>query len=202
MKPVRNHTRGFTLIEIIVATTLASVLTLIFTNFVSKGIQLYRLNNAQVNLLERVERVMREFEQSTRAANKIVSARSNELIYERYYKIDAAAEPCPTQVRYFVSGDQFMVGETVLTLDGSSCVPGSAAESVELVIDYLAETVNLFTYFNESSGALAARVDGTFVVGEIKMVGLSIALDKNRLVIPQPVSAGTKVNLRNLKKNL
>ena len=160
------------------------------------------MNNIQVSLQEKVGLAMRNFEQLTRAATKVMAARPEELLYLRYLTLDSAGEPCPTEVRYFIQAENLVVGTKQQQMLGGVCTGEGVGEETKLVIEHLDQTADIFAYYNGGGEQLSPDEGGNIVAGDVRMIKINIALDKNKIEAPRAIGASTKVNLRNIKQNL
>ncbi|MCL5410268.1 MAG: type II secretion system GspH family protein [Patescibacteria group bacterium] len=192
---LQKNKKAFSLIEMVVTIALVSMITVIVTAFLSESIKSYRMKRQSVKLEENAAQVMREFEISTRAANEIIRASNNELVFLRYFDLTSAS---PTQVRYFIDGNTFKIGMTQPVGSEPNVTYPSENEVIDLIIKDVVNTDLLFKYYDGSNLELAMPVNIT----DIRMVGLSISLDKNGNLPPAPITETTIVSLRNMKDNL
>ena len=186
---------GFTLVEMIVAVGLITVITLIVVSMLVSSLKNYRNKKQVVDAQEKVAAVMREFEQTTRATSGLISVDQTELIFYRYYDLVSVS---PTQVRYFIDGNQFKVGLTMPHGMPPNISYPPEGEIISLIIPDLINYDRVFHYYNNNGEELFEPVD----VAEVTMIGLAISLDKNGDQPPGPTNASTKVMLRNMKNNL
>jgi len=190
-----NCVKGMTLIEVTISISLISLLALITSRFLVQGLKVYRLNQQRITIEERAARVMREFEFSTRAATQIVTASDNELSFYRYYDLSS---PEPTLVRYFIEGSQFKVGRTQPVGAEPDITYPPENEIIDFLVDDLSGTQPLFTYYEGSGNQLSQPVS----ISSVRMIGLSITLDKSPTLPPASITESTVVQLRNMKENL
>lgn len=179
---------------LLVVVLITMVSTLVY-DFLNKGFENYRVGEESVTEAENTARAMREFEGTTRAATKIVSASPSGLAFYRFFDSGSIS---PRLVRYFVENNQFKVGYT----DPVGVLPDItypvSNEQIQFLVEDVINPGSLFSYYDENNNLLADLTD----LNTIKMIGLSISLDKNQNIAPEPVTESTKVNLRNLKTNL
>jgi type II secretory pathway pseudopilin PulG len=191
----RKKIRGFGLLETIVTVGLVSILALVASRLIVGGVSSYRLGEQEIDLQEKAASIMREFEYSARAASGVVVAKSDEFSFYRYYDLTS---PSPTLVRYFVEGNQFKVGKIKPAVSGSGVNYPSESETIELLVPDVQNPNEVFSYYDDGGEELTFPV----IISSISMVGLGVALDKDPVRPPVPMAESTKVNLRNLKKNL
>ncbi|MFA5927606.1 MAG: prepilin-type N-terminal cleavage/methylation domain-containing protein [Patescibacteria group bacterium] len=197
-----NSKFGFTLIEVLVASAIFSIIVLVMASFLSTGLRIYQTTNSSTKLQDNLRKIVSEFERSTRAASQVVSAKRDELVFYRFYQTDQILEPLPTRVRYFTQTDKLVVGKSSPVSIDEFGVISFDAEEEALIIENLDDTINIFTYYDDSNQAISFDANGVVPAGDVKMVGLSMLLDKDKVKAPLPVSGETKVSLRNLKRNL
>lgn len=192
---IHKNRKAFSLIEMIVVIALFSILTVVVTAFLAESIKSYRLKRQNVELEDRAAQVMRDFEITTRAANKIIQANENELVFLRYFDLTSTS---PTQVRYFIDGSKFKIGLTKPVGIEPNITYPSSDETIDLIINDVVNTDLLFKYYDGGNIELTEPVNIT----NIKMINLSISLDKNGSLPPAPITETTRVSLRNMKDNL
>lgn len=192
---LKTKTSGFTLIEMTVVIALVSIITVIVSVFMSQSIKSYRLKSQSTDLQEKAAHVMREFEQTARAASEIVSASETEFLFLRYFDLTSAY---PTQVRYFLDGNKFKIGLTEPIGTAPNITYPAGSEVITLIIEDVVNLDVLFKYYNGNGDLLTDPVDPV----NAKMIELTISLDQDPNAPPEPVSEMTKINLRNMKDNL
>lgn len=190
-----TYKKGFSLAEMVVVLALVSIITVVVATFLTGSIKTYRVKRQSVELEEKSSEVMRDFERNTRAATQIIKAESNELVFLRYFDL---ASTSPTQVRYFTVENRFEVGLTEPVGIAPNITYPESNEKIDLIIQDVTNPSSLFKYYNGANLELPFPVNTT----DIKMVGLSISLDKNGNLPPSPITEETKVSLRNMKDNL
>jgi len=193
-KPFHDK-KGYSLIEMIAVMCLISILTLIIVSMLVVSLKNYRNNKQVVDAQEKVATVMREFEQATRAADKLINVGPNELSYYRYYDLVSTS---PTKVRYFVDGNQFKVGLTKPEGVSPNITYPVASERIDLIISDVVNSAKLFDYYDGVGNLISENIN----INSVKMIKLTISLDKNGDLPPAPTTETTKVMLRNMKTNL
>lgn len=187
--------RGFTLIEMVTAIALFSMLALILSAFLSQSIKSYRIKRQSVDLQEKSAHVMREFEQTARAASAVVNASETEFKFYRFFDLTS---PYPKQVRYFLDGNKFKIGETDPVGTAPNITYPSQNEVITLIIEDVVNTDVLFKYYNGAGDVLSDPINKV----SVRMVELTISLDQNPGAPPEPIVESTKIELRNMKDNL
>ena len=192
---IRHTKSGFTLIEMTVVIALVSILTVIVSVFLSQSIKSYRLKSQSADLQDKAAHVMREFEQTARAASGVVTTSETEFKFYRFFDLTSTY---PTQVRYFLDGNKFKIGVTDPVGTAPNITYPAGNEKITLIIENVVNLDVLFKYYDGNGELLTDPVDPI----NTKMVELTISLDQNPGVPPDAISETTKINLRNMKDNL
>ena len=189
------HRKAFTLIEMVVVTALVMIIAALVSVFLTRSLASYRISRQSVLLEENAAGAMRTFERGARAAIEIQSADPSEFSFLRYTDLTSEA---PVKVRYFVDGGSFKVGITEPSGSFPIITYPTENESIDLIIDNVTNTTTLFNYFDGANDELS----GSFNIASVRMVSLTISLDKNGDLPPAPITQVTKISLRNMKNNL
>lgn len=191
----RRYLTGFTLIEMVVVIGLVAILSAVVSTMLVASLSSYRTKRQSVDLEDKASAVLRDFEKSTRAASKIVMAEPDQLTFLRYFDLTSAS---PTQVRYFMDGDQFKIGLTQPSGIAPAIVYPIQNEKIDLIVDNVTNGTTLFKYYNSNGGLIPGPVE----IATVRMIEINIALDKDPNKPPTEITETTKVNLRNMKDNL
>ena len=183
------------MIEMVVVIALIAILTVVLSAFLSQSLKSYRLKRQSVDLQEKAAHVIREFEQTVRAASDVLVASETELKFYRYFDLTSAY---PTQVRYFLDSNKFKIGLTDPVGTAPNITYPTENERITLIIEDVVNTDVLFKYYDGNNTLLTDPVDAVTV----RMVELTISLDQNPGAPPEPIAEQTKINLRNMKDNL
>ena len=194
IKKIKKYRKGFSIIEMVAVTAIVAVIALVVTSMLVSGLKTYRLKRQVVDEDERIALVIRKFEQTTRAANKLETVSSNQLVFYRYFDSNSSS---PTRVRFFVDGNQLKIGLT--QPEGTEPnVTYSSPEQIDLSISDITNPDQLFEYYDSNNNLLTDNVE----LSSVKMIRLTISIDKNGSSPPGPSTGTTKVMLRNMKINL
>jgi prepilin-type N-terminal cleavage/methylation domain-containing protein len=192
--PALNQSKGLTIIEMTVVIGILSILTVIMSQFIARSLKTYRSAHQNVDLQEKTSQVLREFEFSTRAATEILTADSDELTFYRYYDISTSSSP--TKIRYFVEGNIFKVGKSLpVGMPPNVTYPN---ETIDFLVEDLVNPGQIFHYYDNQGQELNQPV----ALSAVTMIGLEFTLDKDPDKPPAAITEITKVDLRNMKKNL
>lgn len=187
--------KAFSLAEMVIVIAIASVLSLVVMTMLTRGFATYRIKKQSVELEEKAAAVMREFERTTRAATEIESAGDNTIAFYRFYDLTS---PSPDKVRYFMDGTTFKVGVTHPAGTEPNITYPSENEEIQLIIENVTNADLLFSYYNSAGEPITNLGD----YASIRVIGLSISLDRDPNNPPNPITETTKVMLRNMKDNL
>lgn len=194
MEQIKNK-KGFSLIEMIVAVSLISALSLVLASFLVQSMKNYRLKKQSVELQEKAAHVTRDFEWQVRAADELLEADASELKFYRFFDLTSTS---PTQVRFFSEGSQFKIGLTEpVGVEPNVTYPANN-ENIDLIVDNLVNSNSLFKYYDGNAQELTMPVN----LANVRMVGLVFSLDRDTNLPPLPITESTKVMLRNMKDNL
>lgn len=195
MKKYDKKLLGFSLVEMLVALAIFSTISILLATFLSQSLKSYRVRKEESDEQQKASHIMREFEKTTRAATKILTADENELKFYRYFDLTSSS---PTQIRYFIDGNQFKIGETKPVGVEPNITYPQSAETIHLIVEDVENPNLIFEYYDGGKSTLTAPVDTT----KIRLIKLTISLDQDTSKPPQAVTETTEINLRNLKDNL
>ena len=195
MSRLRNNS-GYSLLEMLIAISLVSILTLVVVNFfttISRGYNyLQTESSAAVDLSNTMDRVAKVI----RGATDVVDAQTNSLtIYGYFLPNDAVVD----KIKYYVSGTDLKVSVIPPTGSGPNYTYDPANEKIYTIsrsIPVGAPVV--FTYYDD----LGNQLTGSFATTQIKQVGIQITTNPNPKVLRKSLSSQTTVTLRNKKTNL
>jgi len=190
-----NQKKGFSLVELVVVIGLVSILSLVVMTMLTRGFSAYRIKKQSVELEEKAAAVMREFEQTTRAATEIETATDNTIAFYRFYDLTS---PSPDRVRYFMENTTFKVGITHPYGVEPDITYPAENETIEMIIENVTNPELIFTFYDSAGAEIETITD----ISSVKMIGLTISLDKDPNNPPNPITETTKVMLRNMKNNL
>lgn len=200
-----QHTKGFTVIELLVAIAITAIVTTLAANFAIRGLQVQRIVGEQNQAvaearqaLDRFVNEMRETSPSDTGAYPIELATDQELIFFSDVDHDEMIE----RIHYYLEGSLLQRGVTEPTGDPLSYPAQN--EQVQTVSQYIRNgTEPLFYYYNESYPAdqESNPIEPPVPVADIRLIELHILtnVDPNR--VPKTHQLDVEVHLRNLKEN-
>ncbi len=192
-KIINSKFRAFTLVEMIIVVSILSILSLVVSKFIVQGFSSYKNGKQNIDMAQDSARVMRDFEYATRAATVVKTAGVSELSFYRYYDLTSTS---PKQVRYFLENNVFKAGIT----EPVGTTPNITYPSNQEQIHYLIENVDSLKlqYFDDNNLEVAQPAS----LASVRMVQLTISLKTRSGNRFNTTTQTTKVNLRNLKRNL
>jgi prepilin-type N-terminal cleavage/methylation domain-containing protein len=188
--------KGFTLIEMTVVIVLLGTIGIVVATMIVRSFQSYRFSQDTMQMQEAAAKVMRDFEKTARGGTQVLT--SDPDTYEFYTYLLNDLQPAPSKVRYFVQNGVFEKGITEPSGPGPIFNYLIANENVEPLGKYVINGGALFKYYNDASNKISEPVPADAV----RMVQITVTVDKDTSKKPDPITETTKVNLRNLKTNL
>lgn len=191
----KEQKKAFTIVEMLVATAIISIISLIISGVFSSGNKQYKTGLKRIDLNEKAALAERDFEMITRGATGIISAESDNLSFYTYLIADT--HPAPSKINYYLdNGILYRSSIAPVSSDGNFIYPESS-KIVKKVTDNVVGT-DLFTYFNDANIELSFPVQSDVV----RMIRMSITIDDDINRQPESAIQSTAVELRNLKNNL
>ena len=202
-----KNKKGFTLIELLI--------TIGIFLFVGTAIALFEKDlfsydfvaqdnlNVQLDarhVVENMVAALREAEQSGNGSYAIAVSSSTALTFFS----DPTNSGVPSQIRYFVSGQNLMQGITVPT--GSPLTYNSANEKVTTVATYLTNTASttapIFQYYDENYAGTSTPLAQPVDPQAIRLIKITLIIDRDPNKSPNPITVTSQAEVRNLKDNL
>ena len=200
--PIIKPSKGFTLIEVIVATAIMAVVLIFiggfslsvidFKNFVSPVLEVQGEVNQSI---QEIGLYLRTMNYSNLGAYPIVAAGTSTMTFFSDTDEDGLAE----QVRYFLNGNIFKKG--VIKPSGNPLTYNPANEKITEIIHGVVSgsTSTIFSYYDANytgaEPAMAYPVD----ISKIKIVGVDVAAKQTNQKVP--ITASIKIKPRNLNIN-
>lgn len=195
----RLHIRaqhGFTLVELMIAIALASLVVSIsialFGASINQYLDLHKNSVAFGNLANESQRVAKVI----RGLTDITQAEANEMTFYAYF---APQDAVVSQVHYYknASGTALMADVTPLSAPLPDGTPVTANKKTYTIIDNLSSNggASLFEYLDSGGGTLSQPVTDLNIIKNVKI----------NLAVPEGSSNSSmvlQVNLRNRKTNL
>lgn len=194
----KKKKRGFTILEVVVA---LAIFALVSGSIVEVYLRSIRQNNSlsgQLSGESEARTLVQNFVNEVRGAQysslgtyPLSKASDNEVDF--YTNLDG--DPAVEQVRYFFVGNILKKGVLKPSGNPLTYVPGN--EVVTEVLHYVTTTAPIFTYYN--SGNANQALGQPVALGQVRVVGIYIRIDKNPNVGPVAFSTQTKTEIRSLE---
>lgn len=200
-----SQKKGFTIIEVLVSVFIFSVVTYAVTTFQRDVFSLnYSLQgslSAQLDARHLVKVMiteLRKAEPSALGAYPIASASSTAITF--FSDIDGNGTT--ERVRYFVSGSEVRKGVIVPT--GNPAVYNVGSETISTLISGFvsSSTLPLFQYYPSTYTGTTSPLTNPVDIPSIRLVKVTVIIDKDPNKSPVLITVTSQVNLRNLKDNL
>lgn len=196
--------RGITLVEVIIATGIFSMVVVLAGKFASDVLVLNSVNQSRFSAEQDSRKVLRPMITEIRSASQssigsypIEQAGTSSLVFYSDVDDDGIKE----KVRYFLQNGSLKRGE--ITPTGSPFVYSSAGEEfVTLIENVISTTTPIFYYYDTSYTGTSSPLSMPAVISSIRLVKIKITIDKNPNALPGPITVEGQVSIRNLKDNL
>jgi len=197
-----KFTTGFTLVEIIFTVSIFvvvfSTLTLFskniwtYSTFISNG-----LDNVDTsrNALKIMVAEIRTASQADTGAYVINQA--NDTAFSFYSDINN--DGLKEKIRYFLSNGSIKKGAIIPT--GSPLSYNPSNEIITTIASYITSS-SIFAYYDKNYDGTSQPLSSPVDIAEIRLVKITITMDKDINKPPVPVTMTTQVSIRNLKDNL
>jgi hypothetical protein len=114
---------------------------------------------------------------------------------------DVDNDPAVEKVRYYVSGGKLYKGVTNATTTPPYYT--GQPETSYPMIDYLLDpSASIFAFFDSNYDGTTAPLASPIPVDRVRLVKVSIVIDRNAYHAPKAIQVETQVSIRNLKTNL
>lgn len=188
--------KAFSLIEIIVTSGLFVIIGALMVVMIVRGLNSYQNSRELIDAQEKAAQALRDFEKTTRGATVVLNSGSDELVFQGYLLGDM--QPAASQIRYYCDNGTLIKGVIHPEGTGPTFIYPLGEEFSQMVVKNVINCSTLFTYYNDASAQISQPVPPDAV----RMVKLTVSVDKDTTKVPEAITASTSVNLRNLKTNL
>ncbi len=194
-----RHESGFSLVEVIIAVTIGSLITIVLGEMIIQGYRNYRVTAEQTTYIALARRTQDTIVKELRDAivsdagdYPIIRAEANRLEFYSDVDRDSARE----RIRYWRENNLLKRGATEPT--GDPVLYRDTDETVRIITRYLTGADPIFRYYKSDSTELTPPLDLT----SITLVGLNFSIDAAPGELPRGTTVNTTVQLRNVKANL
>lgn len=204
-KKITNTKSGLTVVELIVSVAILGLITgtitlfqrdLFSLNFIAQNNLSAQLDARHV--LKQMVAELRETSPSSLGSYPLALASSSAITFYT----DTDGNGIKERVRYYLSGKNLMRGYLVPT--GSPLVYNNANETntVSVANIYNSSTTPIFEYYDTNYAGTTTALSFPVNIPSVRMVKITVVIEKDPNKSPVPITVTTKVNLRNLKDNL
>lgn len=191
------------MVEIVVTVGILALLSgaaadLFINIFPKKG----NIVSEQLSTQNETRKAIDEFENEIRGATyssigsyPIEEASSTEIVFFT----NPGAGALRSRVRYYVVGTTMMKG--VVNPAGNPLAYNTSTEVVTEVLHGVMPTTTIFTYFDAGYTGNQDPMPQPVQVGQIRMVGIRVTIDKNPFNSPNQFTSESKAIIRNLISN-
>lgn len=201
----KTRPSGFTLLEVLLALGIFSLLIVGIVSFFIAGFKNKEIIFEQLSVQSEARKMAQDFVNELRSATvssigayPLATAGTSTIVFYTNLDTDTYRE----RVRYFVDGT--IIKKGIIKPDGNPLTYNPVSEIItESVHSVMATTTSLFTYYDQSynGGATSTALNQPVNVSQVRVVGLTVTLEKNPLVSPAPLTVEAKTEIRNLKSN-
>lgn len=203
-KPLAARSRrGFTLIETVVSLMLVTTVVVVVGVLQRQVFSLDRLFQGVLfsqrearQALKTVTAELRTTNVSNTGAYPLATADASTLTFYSDRDNDTVRE----RLRYFIEGTALKRG--IIEPSGNPFAYDPASETVATVVSGIDPSATRFEYYPGSYDGTTAPLSQPVVREEVRLVKVTIVIDRNPNEPPAPVTFTSQVSLRNLKDNL
>ena len=194
--------KGFTLVEIIfgisifililLAITLFSRNIWVYNSFISSGLSDTDDGRKAIKSMTAEIRTASAASNGSYAVNQATA--TSFIFYSDIYD-----NGLKERVRYFLNGSLLQKGVTIPT--GSPLGYDLAIEKITTLLTNVTST-SIFNYYNANYDGTTAALSFPVDVSQVRLVKITVTVDKDPNKPPAPTTFSTQVSIRNLKDNL
>jgi type II secretory pathway pseudopilin PulG len=199
----KQNKAGFTLVEILVAIFIRTLIMVAIINFQINVFSLNKISSNNLNAqtdarktLKNMTAELRSMSPSDNGSYAIALTATSSITFYTDIDNDNSKE----QIRYFQEGTNLKKGITKSS--GGVYNPGN--ESLTNLISDLANSSSspIFYYYDKNYDGTSAPLTYPLNIPSIRLIKIDILIDKDLNKAPEAMNITTQVSLRNLKDNL
>ena len=179
-------------ILIVVVLTLFSKNVWIYNTFISEGLD---STDAGRLVLKNMVSEIRTASTADTGAYMINQATASSFTF--YSNIDNDAQK--EKIRYFLNGSQLQKG--VIKPTGSPLSYNPLNEKISTLMSNVTN-VSIFSYYDKNYDGTTAELSSPVNISSVRLVKITLIMDKDPNRAPAPATFSTQVSIRNLKDNL
>lgn len=199
---IKNQ-KGVTLIETLFGVAVFALIAIAIGTF---GRNLWYYNtaigngldsaDAGRNLLKLITTEIRTASAANTGAYTISQASASSFTFYSDVDDDGIRE----RIRYFSSGTNFQRG--IIEPSGNPLTYNSANEVVKTVASNVTNGSTIFDYYDKNYDGSTAALTSPITIPSVRLVKITVVVDKDANRPPAPMTFSTQVSMRNLKDNL
>lgn len=201
---VSKTMKGFSLIELMFSVFILSLIGIAVFAFQKDIFSFNRVISSGLAAQDEARRALRVMTTEIRSASPSSNgsypvSEAEPTSFTFYKNIDS--DNLQEQIRYFLSGTTLKKG--VIKPSGDPYVYNPDDEEVSDVAHDIANGATpIFEYYDETYDGSSAPLSDPFSIAAVRLVKITLILDKDTLRPPAPFTLTTQVSMRNLKDNL
>lgn len=200
---VKKITGGMTFVEVLIGVAILGFLALAVGAF---SADVFSLNSVIQNgltaqqdgrqVVKTMAAELREASQSSTGGYPIELASTSEIIFYSDVNNDGLKE----KIRYYLSG--LVLLKDVVKPSGNPLVYSGGTTTFTVIHDVRNGTTSIFTYYDKNYTGTSSPLSFPVNLLSIRLIKVSLAIDRDPYRSPVPLFVQTQVMLRNLKDNL
>lgn len=199
-----NSRSGFSLAEVLISMFIITLIGFVAYSFQKDIFSLNRIISNSLTAQNEARRALKSMSAEIRAASPsnlgdyaIAQTASSSFTFYSNTDSDFLKE----RVRYFIDGDILKKG--VIKPFGSPLVYNLANEVISELIQYItASSTPTFSYYDVNYDGTTAPLMEPVNISAVRLVKITIIIDKDLSTPPAPIIFTTQISMRNLKDNL
>ena len=200
----KKNNAGFSVIEILVVIFILTLIGIAVWTFQKNVFSLNSYIASSLDAQQEARKVFKALSAEIRSMSPSSTGsypinETNSSSFTFYSDIDN--DGLKERIRYFLDGNAVKKG--VLKPTGNPLVYNSINETVtEVIRDMANEATPIFDYYDTNYDGTTAPLAQPVSAIAVRLVKITLIIDKNSLRPPAPITMTTQVSMRNLKDNL
>lgn len=197
-----NPKSGFTLIEVLVSIFILTLIGLAVSSFFKDIFSFNRIISGSLTAQDEARRALKTMSAEIRTASPsslgaYPLAQTATSSFAFYSNIDG--DSFKERVRYFLEGTTLKKG--VIKPSGSLTYNPANEIITELIHDVANVATSTFSYYDENYDGTTQALVEPINISVVRLVQITIVIDKDSTQPPGPMTLTTQINMRNLKDN-
>jgi prepilin-type N-terminal cleavage/methylation domain-containing protein len=198
-----NPKSGFTIIEVLVSIFILTLIGLAVSSFFKDIFSFNRIISGSLTAQDEARRALKTMSAEIRTASPsslgaypLVQTATSSFAF--YSNIDS--DSFKERVRYFLEGVTLKKG--IIKPSGSPLTYNPANEIItELIHDVANSATSTFNYYDTVYDGTTQPLTEPINISVVRLVKITIVIDKDSTQPPGPMTLTTQINMRNLKDN-